>query len=167
VTTEIDKVGKYFSETISALKDLGIQYIMVSGNNDAGYLKIKKIIKDSKLRHYENLSFIKYISLLRSCSVIVGNSSSGIMEAPFLRIPTVNIGTRQQGRSNTKSIINVGYDRKEIMKAINKAIYDKKFLSAIKKQQTPYGDGNAAKKTVQILERLDLRKIPIQKKLTY
>lgn len=167
VTTEIDKVGKYFSETISALKDLDIQYIMVSGNNDAGYLKIKKITKDSKLRHYENLSFIKYISLLRSCSVIVGNSSSGIMEAPFLRIPTVNIGTRQQGRSNTKSIINVGYDRKEIMKAINKAIYDKKFLSAVKKRQSPYGDGNAAKKIVHILERLDFKKIQIQKKLAY
>jgi UDP-N-acetylglucosamine 2-epimerase (non-hydrolysing)/GDP/UDP-N,N'-diacetylbacillosamine 2-epimerase (hydrolysing) len=89
------------------------------------------------------------------------------MEAPFLRIPTVNIGTRQQGRSNTKSIINVGYDRKEIMKAINKAIYDKKFLSAVKKRQSPYGDGNAAKKIVHILERLDFKKIQIQKKLAY
>jgi UDP-N-acetylglucosamine 2-epimerase len=89
------------------------------------------------------------------------------MEAPFLRIPTVNIGTRQQGRSNAKSIINVDYDRKEIMKAINKAICDKKFLSIVKKQKSPYGDGTAAKKIVHILERLDLRKIPIQKKLTY
>jgi UDP-N-acetylglucosamine 2-epimerase len=53
------------------------------------------------------------------------------------------------------------------MKAINKAIYDKKFLSAIKKRQSPYGDGNAAKKIVHILERLDFKKIPIQKKLTY
>jgi len=167
VTTEIDQVGKYFSETISALKDLGIQYIIVSGNNDAGYLKIKKIIKDSKLRHYENLPFIKYINLLRNCSVIVGNSSSGIMEAPFLRIPSVNIGTRQQGRSNAKSIINVDYDRKEIIKAINKAIYDKKFLSAVKKQKSPYGDGTAAKKIVRILEKLEFEKVPIQKKLAY
>lgn len=167
VTSEIDEVGKYFSETISALKDIDIQYIIVSGNNDAGYIKIKKIIKDSKLRHYENLPFIKYISLLHNASAIVGNSSSGIMEAPFLRIPTINIGTRQQGRSKTKSIINVGYDKRKIMKAINKAIYDKKFLSTVKKQKSPYGDGTAAKKIVHILERLDLKKISIQKKLSY
>lgn len=167
VTTEINEIDRYFLETIRAIKDLDIQSIIIAGNIDAGSQKIKKIIENSKISYYDHLPFEKYISLLHHSSALVGNSSSGIMEAPFLRIPSINIGTRQEGRSKAKSIINVGYNRKEIKKAIKKAITDKKFLVSIKKQKSQYGDGTAAKKIVRILEKLDLQKIPIQKKLSY
>lgn len=167
VTTEINKIDKYFLETIMAIKELNIQSIIISGNIDAGSQKIKKIIKNSKISHYEHLPFNKYISLLSCSSAIIGNSSSGIMEAPFLRIPSINIGTRQEGRGQTKSIINVGYNKNEIKKAINKVVSDKKFLNSIKKQKNQHGDGGASKKIVRILEKIDLKKIPIQKKLTY
>lgn len=167
VTTEINKIDKYFLETIKAIKELDIQSIIIAGNIDAGFQKIKKIIKNSKILYYDHLPFDKYISLLYHASAIVGNSSSGIMEAPFLRVPSINIGTRQEGRGKIKSIINVGYNKKEIKKAINKAIIDKKFLSEIKKQKNQHGDGTASKKILQILEKIDLKKIPIQKKLTY
>mgnify|MGYP000423822441 CR=1 FL=1 len=72
----------------------------------------QKIIKNSNILNYENLPFQKYISLLNYSSVIIGNSSSGIMEAPFLQVPSINVGTRQEGRSNTTSIINVKYNKK-------------------------------------------------------
>lgn len=167
VTTEINDVDRYFLETINAIKELDIQSIIIAGNIDAGSQKIKKIIKDSKISHYENLSFVKYISLLYHSSAIVGNSSSGIMEAPFLHVPSINIGTRQEGRSKTKSIINVGYNKKEIKNAINKVITNKKFCISIKNQKNQHGNGTAAKKIRYILEKLDLEKIPIQKKLSY
>lgn len=167
VTTEIGNIDKYFLETIKAIKELNVQAIIISGNVDAGYQKIKNIIKNSKISHYEHLPFRKYISLLRYSSAIVGNSSSGIMEAPFLHVPAINIGTRQEGRSNIKSIITVPYDKNAIKKAIKKAITDKRFLVLVKKQKSQHGDGTAAKKIVKILEKLDLKKIPLQKKLTY
>jgi len=167
VTTEIDDIDKYFLQTINAVKELNIQAIIISGNIDAGSQKIKKIIKNSKISYYENLPFNKYISLLYHSSAIVGNSSSGIMEAPFLHVPTINIGTRQEGRGKTTSIINVNYDKTQIKKAINKALSDKKFLSSTKKQKNLHWNGIASKKIVQILEKLDLKKIPIQKKLMY
>ncbi|HET8719422.1 MAG TPA: UDP-N-acetylglucosamine 2-epimerase [Candidatus Nitrosotenuis sp.] len=167
VTTEFSDIDRYFLETIQAIKELGIQSIIIAGNIDAGSKKIKKIIENSQITYYDHLPFEKYISLLRYSSAIVGNSSSGIMEAPFLHIPSVNIGTRQEGRSKAKSIINVGYDKDQIKKAIKKATTDKKFLSSVKRQENRYGDGNAAKKIVGILENLDLKKIPIQKKLSY
>lgn len=167
VTTEINDVDRYFLETIKAIKELDIQSIIIAGNIDAGSQKIKKIIKNSRISYYENLPFVKYISLLYHCTAIVGNSSSGIMEAPFLHIPSINIGTRQEGRSKTKSIINVGYDKQEIKKAINKVIVNKKFRISIKKQKDQHGNGTAAKKIKNILEKLDLEKIPIQKKLSY
>lgn len=167
VTTEINDIDRYFLETIHAVKELDIQSIIIAGNTDAGSQKIRKIIRNSKMTHYDHLTFTKYISLLRHTSAIVGNSSSGIMEAPFLRVPSVNVGTRQEGRGKTASIINVGYDRAEIKKAIRKALSDKKFLAAVKKQKSLHGDGTAAKRIVRILEGLDLKKIPIQKKLAY
>lgn len=167
VTTEINDIDKYFLETVQAIKELDMQSIIIAGNIDAGSKKIKKIIENSKITYYDHLQFEKYINLLRYSSAIVGNSSSGIMEAPFLRVPSISIGTRQEGRSKTKSIINVGYNKKQIKIAIKKVITDKKFLKTLKKQKNLHGDGTAAKKIVHILERLDLKKIPIQKKLTY
>ena len=89
------------------------------------------------------------------------------MEAPFLHIPSINVGTRQKGRSKITSIINVGYKRKEIKKGIEKAINDKKFLALVKKQKNQHRNSNASKKIVRVLEQLELEKIPIQKKLTY
>ena len=167
VTTEINKIDRYFLETIMAIKELNIQSIIIAGNVDAGSQKIKKIIKNSKIKYYDNLPFIKYISLLYHSSVIIGNSSSGIMEAPFLHIPSVNIGTRQSGRSKIQSIINVNYNKNEIKKAIKKALLDKKFLNSVKRQKNPHGNGMASKKIIQILEKMDFDNILIQKKLSY
>tara|TARA_B110000263_G_C15282288_1_gene498919 strand:- start:665 stop:1807 length:1143 start_codon:yes stop_codon:yes gene_type:complete len=167
VTTEINKIDKYFLETINAINETKYQCIIILGNSDAGSQKIKKIIKNSNILNYENLPFQKYISLLNYSSVIIGNSSSGIMEAPFLQVPSINVGTRQEGRSNTTSIINVKYNKIAIKKAIEKAIGDKKFLKSIKKQKKQHGNGNSSKKIIQILEKLNLEKIPIQKKLAY
>ena len=167
VTTEIGDIDKYFVHTIKAIKEIGIQSIIIAGNIDAGSQKIKRIIESSKINYYEHLQFEKYISLLHYSSVIIGNSSSGIMEAPFLRVPSVSIGTRQEGRIKAKSIINVGYDKEQIKRAIRKAITNKKFLASIRKQKNMYGDGTAAKRIVDVLEKLDLKKIPIQKKLVY
>jgi len=167
VTTEINKIDKYFLETINAIKETEHQSIIISGNGDAGSQKIEKIIKNSNILNYENLPFTKYISLLYYSSGIIGNSSSGIMEAPFMHIPSINIGTRQQGRGKTKSIINVEYDKQKIKKAINKILTDKKFLKSIKNQKNEHGDGTASKKIIQILEKLNYEDIEIQKKLAY
>jgi GDP/UDP-N,N'-diacetylbacillosamine 2-epimerase (hydrolysing) len=167
VTTEINKIDKYFLETINAIKETNQQSIIISGNADAGSQRIKKIIKNSNILNYENLPFIKYISLLYHSSAIIGNSSSGIMEAPFLHIPSINIGTRQEGRGKTKSIINVKYDKHQIKMAINKTLTDKKFLNSIKNQNNEHGNGTSSKKIIQILEKLNFEKISIQKKLAY
>ena len=167
VTTELDKIDKYFFETVRAVNELGIQAIIIYGNADAGSKKLLQIIKKSNIKQYNSIPFSKYINLLKHASALVGNSSSGIMEAPFLHIPSINIGTRQKGRLAAKSVINVGYKKSEIIKAITKSINDKKFLNKIKKQKNLYGNGKASKKIVNILEQIDLKKVPIQKRLTY
>lgn len=167
VTSEINHVEKYVKTTIDAIKELNIQAILVHGNADAGSKKIANVIKNSKIQQYRTLSFEKYVNLLKNCSALIGNSSSGIMEAPFLHIPSINIGTRQSGRLRPKSVIDVDYDKSQIKKAIKKVLNDKKFLNRIKKQKQLYGDGNSSKKIIDILENLDLKSIPIQKRMTY
>ena len=166
VTSEIDKIDKYFLETVNAIKELNVQCLIISGNLDAGYRKISAVIKKSKIQNHSSLPFDKYINLLRNCSVLVGNSSSGVMEAPFLHKPSVNIGTRQSGRPKSKTVINVGYNKNCIKKAVKKAIDNKKFNN-IKTAQSLYGNGNSSKKIVRILEKINLNKISIQKKLAY
>jgi len=167
VTSEIDEVDKNILKTIEAIKELDSQAIIIYGNADAGSKKIFKILKNTKIRKYPTIPSEKYINLLKNSTALVGNSSSGIIETPFLHVPSINIGTRQQGRGNPGSVINVRYNRNEIKKAIEKAMNDKNFLRKVKNCKSLYGDGNAAKKIVKILETLDLGKIPIQKKLTY
>ena len=165
VTSEIKMIDKFFMETINAIKELDIQCLIISGNSDAGSKKISTIIKKSKIQNYSSLPFEKYINLLRNCSVLVGNSSSGIMEAPFLHKPSVNVGTRQNGRPKSSSIISVGYDKNQIKNAIKKALVTKK--TKRKNQLGLYGDGNSSKKIIKLLETINLNKISIQKKLAY
>ncbi len=167
VTTEIEKGENNILQTLEAVSELGIQAIIIHGNADFGSKKISKIIQKSKMKHYKTLSFSKYVNLLKYSSALVGNSSSGKMEAPFLKIPSINIGTRQSGRPKTISVIDVSYDKNQIKKAILKTFENKNFLQQIKKQKNIYGDGNSSKKIIKILETIDLDKIPIQKKLTY
>ena len=162
---EIKVIEKFFMETINAIKELDTQCLIISGNSDAGSRKISTIIKKSKIQNYSSLPFEKYINLLRNCSVLVGNSSSGIMEAPFLHKPSVNIGTRQDGRPKSSSIISVDYDKIQIKNAIKKTLAIK--TAKRKKQSGLYGDGNSSKKITKLLETINLNKISIQKKLTY
>ena len=167
VTSEIETVDKNIKKTIDAIKESGIQSILIYGNADAGSRKISKIIKNSKIKQFSALSFDEYMNLLKNSAALIGNSSSGIMEAPYLRVPSINIGSRQSGRLRSSSVINVEYDKNKIKNAVKKAINDKKFLAKIKNTKNLYGNGNASKNIVSILEKIDLKKIPIQKKMEY
>ena len=167
VVSEIDSTDQYFSETLKAIQELDMQTVAILGNSDAGSSKMLSVLKDSKIRFHKTVPFVKYVNLLRHASALVGNSSSGKMEAPFLHIPSVNIGTRQNGRKSAMSVIETKYKKHLIKKAIIKAVNDRAFHRKISRQKTFYGDGNSAKKIVKILERIDLDKIPIQKKLSW
>ena len=87
----------------------------------------------------------RYLSLMKYAQAIIGNSSSGILEAPAFHVPTVNIGDRQKGRLQAESVINCSEKTADIVNAINAAV-DEKTKSACKNVTHPYGDGKAAKR---------------------
>ncbi len=167
VLSELDQTVVNIESTLEAVREIGVQTLVIRSNADAGSNRIIRAMRKAGMRQVESVRFEKYVNLLSGAAALVGNSSSGLMEAPFLRVPSVNIGTRQHRRPRAASVIDVGYDRAAIKKAIKRAMTDKKFLAKVRRQRGLYGDGNSAGRIIRILERIDLAKIPIQKTLTY
>ncbi|MCF8106053.1 MAG: UDP-N-acetylglucosamine 2-epimerase [Desulfohalobiaceae bacterium] len=166
VTTEFHLARSQITETLHALHDLDLPVLWLWPNMDAGTDEISKGIRPfretfrpSKIHFFKNFSFEDYARLLKNCAVLVGNSSSGIREASYLGVPVVNIGSRQNGRERGKNVMDCGYDRLEIMDAVQKQLnsggYPRDFL---------YGRGRAGK---QIVRELKTRTIRIQKNLNY
>jgi len=171
VTTEVEEAAKQIKETLEAIKEFKFQTILIYPNTDAGGRKIVKVIKKYQkypfIQVYKNLPHEDYLVLMSMVSVMIGNSSSGIIEAPSFRLPVVNIGTRQAGRESAANIINVDYQKNQIKKAIQKALYDEKFKAKTRRCKSPYGEGRAGIKIASILSKIKIDRNLIQKKLTY
>ena len=104
---------------------------------------------------------------MRHAKALVGNSSMGILEAPYYKLPVVNIGNRQKGRLNAGNVEFVDYKLDEILNAIEKACFDEKYRNWISDLENPYGDGTSARKIREALESVDLQdsKWYVKKKL--
>jgi UDP-N-acetylglucosamine 2-epimerase len=135
-------------------------------NNDSGYINIVKSIKSSKFKWTYHLSLAEYKTVLKKCSLLIGNSSSGIHEAATYKKPVINIGTRQINRLKSKNVIDVECNYKDILKKIKFCLSNKKFQKDLIKIRNLYGTGNSAKKIIKIIENLNL-KINTQKINTY
>lgn len=167
VTTEADKGTEQIITTLDAVKELNLQTILIYPNVDAGGRRIINEIRKSKIKTHKNLPFEKFLSLLNIADVLIGNSSSGIREAASFNLPVVNIGTRQQGRLRPANVIDVDYNKSEIIVAIKKALYDEEFKEKVKKCKNPYGDGKSAKKIVKILKEIEITPEMLQKRICY
>lgn len=166
VTTEYEKNLSNVNETILAIDSISSQTVWVWPNMDAGSDGISKgirVFRESKkpdyVHFFKSLPIEYFAPLLKNAACIVGNSSSGIREASFLGVPSVNIGSRQFGRERGINVKDVGYDAHEIKKAILQQLehgpYDPDFT---------YGDGNSGARITEIL--IDF-KFNIQKKMAY
>ncbi len=171
VTTDIENAAKQMKETMETIRELNYQTIVIYPNADAGGRKMIKVINQyknyPKIQIYKSLPYEDYLDIMNIASVMVGNSSSGIIEAPSFHLPFVNIGIRQQGREKVENVIDVDYDKEEIKKAIEKAINDKKFIEKVKSCKNPYGDGKAGIKIADILSKIKIDHHLLEKRLTY
>ena len=119
---------------------------------------IKFVNKNANAYYFVNLGQEKYYSILKYMDIIIGNSSSGIIEAPSFGIPTVNIGNRQKGRERSNSIIDCSTSKNAICKAIDTAL-SLKINCKDKKFKNPYFKKNTSKNIVKVLENLNLYKL--------
>ena len=169
VTTEED-VGNQIRETISAIQELKIRAIIIYPNVDAGgriiIKEYQKLRSEPYISMYKNIPRQDYLSLLRYASCMIGNSSSGIIEAPYFRLPVINIGTRQRNRQRAGNVIDVEYDSRQIVNAVKKAI-SKEFIESLDNITSPYGKGDAGEKMARVLAEIELNDKLINKVLSY
>lgn len=169
VTLENGEAGKQISELLDACsryKDMG--FIFTKANADADGRIINERIENYAAKSknavvFSSLGMLRYLSALKYASMVIGNSSSGLVEAPSFGIPTVNIGDRQRGRIQGDSVINCKPECDDITNAIRLALTDE-FAAKAKVTVNPYGDGNVSAKIIDVIkrffyeEKIDLKK---------
>jgi len=169
VTEQVKLAGVQMEETLAALRELRLQTLLVYPNNDAGSAELRAKIDEFRgpwLRVERNLPRRDYAGLLRSSSAIVGNSSSGIIEAPAFGLPAVNIGRRQEGRIQGANVVNVDHDRAAIVEAVRRVV-DPSFRASLNGMASPYGDGKASERIVRLLAEIPIDETLLYKALTY
>lgn len=170
-TTEPEKSYLQMVETLEALQKFNMQTVIVYPSSDAGYegtiRAIKKYSDNNNFIVYKNLDAKVFWGLLNIASVMVGNSSSGIIESPSFCVPVVNVGRRQKNRLCSDNVIHVNCNRDNIFNAVKKTLYDKDFNNMVKNCKQPYGNGKAGKKIVSIIKKTHLNKKLIKKNMTY
>ncbi|MGF1825809.1 UDP-N-acetylglucosamine 2-epimerase [Vibrio splendidus] len=124
VTTELNNLSRNISEAISGIIASGKNYVVIYPNNDHGseiiISELSRLTGNSKFRIFPSVRFECFLTLLKHAEFMVGNSSAGIREIPFYGKPTINLGSRQNNRSNASSIINIDEKAKLISKEIAK-----------------------------------------------
>lgn len=158
VTLEKNTAEEQITELLIALNNFpDINFIATKANSDTGGRiineKLGKYASENKhLRCFDSLGMKRYLSAIKNAEFVIGNSSSGIIEAPAFGIPTINIGDRQKGRIRGRSIIDCIAERKSIICAINKAL-SSELKETCRTEESPYGKGNTSDIIVSVLRK--------------
>jgi UDP-hydrolysing UDP-N-acetyl-D-glucosamine 2-epimerase len=166
VTTEYELARKHAFETLHAVASLDLPALWFWPNVDAGsdgtsnaMRTFREREQPANMHFFKNMMPADFLRLIYNCSCMVGNSSVGLRESSFLGVPVVNIGSRQRGRERGRNVIDVGYDRGEVMEAIENQIHNGRYP-----QDRLYGDGRAGERIAEHLAEVPLS---IEKRLMY
>lgn len=155
VTTEYEDIKRQSKIFVDVLLETNENYIVIYPNNDLGTEEIleeyKRLENKKNIRIFPSLRFEYFLRLLKESKYIIGNSSAGVREAPFYKVATLDLGSRQSNRSKGETILNVTLDKLEILKGINK-INNSNYKT---KKKSEFGNGNS---DILFLELLNLNK---------
>jgi GDP/UDP-N,N'-diacetylbacillosamine 2-epimerase (hydrolysing) len=169
VTEDIQASKKGIDVLIETLAEIELPIIWIGSNNDTlGSFIEQKIIASLRTndKFYSNLNRIDYLAILANCEFIIGNSSSGILEAPTFSKPAVNLGRRQADRFRGDNVIDCQYNKEEIVSAILKARSDK-FKLLCTQSKNPYGSGDSSKQILDALENTVVDSNFLIKRITF
>jgi UDP-hydrolysing UDP-N-acetyl-D-glucosamine 2-epimerase len=181
VTTEFERAGEQIRPALQAIAQLagdGIQVVVTYPNNDAGGQAIIDELNAFAARSVPNVQIHRslgrhlYHGVLAlakepACRVVcMGNSSSGIKETPAFQCPTVNIGSRQDGRLRGANVIDVGYDSSEIFQAVHRCLFDEAFRERCRGGDNPYYLGDAGPKIANVLATVPIDQRLVRKRMT-
>ena len=171
ISTESNQAYEQMKESLEAIRELGIKTIISYPNSDAGGQQMIRAIHE-----YDSLPFIyaakniprlEFVNLMRRASCLLGNSSAGILEAPLLKLPVINVGNRQRGRLHAENVQFVPHDKEQICAAIKLAVYDQSYRNSVASCSNPYGDGKSSTRVADILAKVSIDDTLLIKDITY
>lgn len=167
ITTEYDNIKKYAKNFVDALVQSNTNYIVIYPNNDLGSREILEEIERLKpldrIKVFPSLRFEYFLRFLKESQFIIGNSSAGIREAPYYKVPTVDIGTRQNNRAKLDTIFNCKYETEDILTAIDKVKKVKEETEETEKDKFYFGKGRSDKLFLKLLNSEEFWNIEHQK----
>ncbi len=166
LTSEIDKAGEHMRETLAAVLRLGLQAFISYPNSDPGSNQIIDAIEESRqnprLSVFKNIPDREFVNLLRRATVLIGNSSLGLLEAPYLKLPVVNVGRRQSERHHASNVFFAPAEREAIVRQV-RAIMD----TQISECENPFGDGHTGERVAALLAATPIDEKLLNKDLSY
>lgn len=171
ISTEIEFAYEQMRTTLEAVRELGVRTVLSYPNSDAGGQQMIRAI-----RQYESLPFLytarniprlEFVNLMRRASCMLGNSSAGILEAPLLKLPVINVGNRQTGRLHAENVQFVPHDSATIVAAVKRALYDQDYRRRVAACVNPYGDGHSSARIAQLLASIEIDEALLVKDITY
>lgn len=163
--------AEHVRTTMDAVTASALPAVVIYPNADPGGRSIIGALRAYRSRPgvqiHKSLPHRDYLGLMRHAAALVGNSSSGIIEAPSFHVPVINIGGRQAGRERGANVIDVPYDKQQILAGIRRALNDVALRKRIRSARNPYGMGTAGRKIAQVLETIPLNSGLLDKQITY
>ena len=171
ISTEIDSAYYQMRQTLEAIADLGLKTVLSYPNTDAGGQQMIRAINEfselPQLFIAKNIPRLEYVNLMRRASCLIGNSSAGILEAPLLKLPVVNVGNRQKGRLHSENVNFVPHKKELIINAIKQAVFDNSYREYVSHCSNPYGDGKSSQRIAEILADIEIDDKLLIKDITY
>jgi GDP/UDP-N,N'-diacetylbacillosamine 2-epimerase (hydrolysing) len=163
LSSEINQAGNQMKITLLAMKkfseETGVKICLIRPNTDPGSYDILKQIDEIEQQEmfgiFKSLPHKEFVSLIANALLLAGNSSMGILEAPFYKLPVVNIGNRQQGRLNAGNVHFVSHDVDEIANALKRAAFDDEYRNYVAELINPYGDGSSVTSIVDVINHVE------------
>ncbi|MFD1585900.1 UDP-N-acetylglucosamine 2-epimerase [Halorientalis brevis] len=171
VTTQPNNAGEQMAATLDAVKSFDAQTVLIYPNADAGGDRIIQEIEsrslDEQTRTFQSLPRREYLGLMAAADVMVGNSSSGVIEAPSFDLPVVDVGPRQKGRERAANTLSVPHDRDKIRTAISKCLTDDSFQEQAATSANPYDYGGAGTEISKRLAEVEINEQLLRKRLDF
>ena len=169
VTEEYAAAPMQIQATLQAVNAFDMMKVWVMPNNDPGCDYVREALirgREGESHIFDNLKRQDYLGFLKGASAIVGNSSSGLIEAPSFGVPCVNVGRRQANRVRGANVIDCAHDAAEIRSSIAMAC-SAEFRAKLRDMENPYGDGRSSSRILQVLEKTPRDSRLLTKQLTY
>ena len=171
LSSEVSEAGAQMKETLEAVCLLGLPALVIYPNSDAGSQDMIRVIEGytgrSNIRVFPTLPDTTFVNTLRHAALLIGNSSLGLLEAPYLQLPVINVGRRQTMRMCAENVAFVSHHREEIVRQAQLVLYDDVTRNRMHSCSNPFGDGHAGERVADLLAETPCDDRLLNKELEY